>query len=518
MVKKVTYDKEAHKRLLYGSEMFAKAIGLTLGPVGKNILIKESETKAPYLTRNLTAIADAFKIADPVAQMAVDILKEGLAGRESKSVGLSGYSVVLANALFQSGARELALGRDLISLKRGLEKAASHVCLEVDTQKREVSDGGKLFRMATAFANGDVSAGKILARVFETVGPDGLVSLEKSAQGSTEYEIVEGMEVDGGFSSPYFINDPEQMRAVYEHPTIFITDKTLTTTREVMPILERHFFQSSEPLIILAEGMKEGALATLIVNNVKGDRPVVAAQIPRDEIDAFDRLEDIAAFTGARVFSFSKGDDLEKLDGSYFGSAKRVEISGSHTKIIEGHGKKTRIEERLNHLAEKKHYAKTTAETDQIASRVANLTGDCVVVKTPDDATYEKYQKAIALTKLALKDGITVGSGNAFIHMSQKIPQDLKEEELLGFQIMFEALKTPLCHVAEGLGLVGDVVVDSVKSNQWPYGLDPHDCTYGDLLKLGIVDPARIVKNSVLTATSLATMLMTVSVVITKSS
>ncbi len=514
MAKLIDFDVEARSQLKAGVDKLANAVKVTLGPKGRNVVI-DKKFGAPTVTKDGVTVAKEIELEDPVENMGAQMVKE-VASKTSDVAGDgTTTATVLAQAIFTEGLKNVTAGANPAHIKRGIEKGVAAVIEEIRKISRDVQSKTEIAQVGAISANNDRSIGDLIADAMEKVGKDGVITVEEAKSTETELDIVEGMQFDRGYLSPYFVTDPENMEAVLEEPYILIHDKKISTMKDLLPILEK-VAQMGKPLLIIAEDVEGEALATLVVNKLRGTLKVAAVKAPGFGDRRKAMLEDIAILTGGRVISEEAGFKLENAQITDLGRAKKVNIDKDNTTIVEGYGKTEDIKGRIQQI--KKQIETTTSDYDRekLQERLAKLAGGVAVLRVGAATEVEMKEKkarvedALHATRAAVEEGIVPGGGTIFLR-AQKALDNVKVEgdEAIGIGILRRALEEPIRQIAENAGVEGSIVVQKVReAKDVNFGYNAETDTYEDLMKAGVIDPTKVARVALENATSVAALLL----------
>ncbi|NLZ24738.1 chaperonin GroEL [Candidatus Dojkabacteria bacterium] len=518
MAKEVQYEEQARKALKEGIDTIADAVKTTLGPKGRNVAIAKS-FGSQVVTKDGVTVAKEIEVKDPFKNVGVEMLKEAsnrvndLAGDGTTTV------IVLAQAIAHAGFRNVAAGANPIALKRGLDRAVSIVIDELTKSSKKIKKQEEISHVATISSNNDKELGEMIAGVFEKVGKDGVITVEEAKGFDDEVEYTEGMQFDQGYVSAYFVTDTETLEAVMDNPYIFVTDKKLSSLQDIQAIAEKVLSAADRPLVIIADDIENQALATLVVNKLRGTLNVVAVKAPGFGDRKKEMLRDIAILTGAEFVSEEVGKTLDSVDINDLGSAKKVIITKEDTVIVEGGSKGSEIEKRIAEI--KAQIEQTTSDYDKekLQERLAKLSGGVAVVKVGAASEVEAKEKkarvedAINATRAAIEEGVVAGGGLAFLN-AREVLNDVKyddADEQLGLEILRGILDEPLKQIAENAGQDGAVVASKCGGST---GYNAKTDEYVDMLKEGIIDPVKVTRLALINAASVATMLITTEAVV----
>ncbi|MEI6888601.1 MAG: chaperonin GroEL [Bacteroidales bacterium] len=521
MAKDIIFNMKARESLKRGVDELSNAVKVTLGPKGRNVIIEKSYG-SPVVTKDGVTVAKEIELRDAIENVGAQMVKEVA----SKTSDLAGdgttTATVLAQSIFNTGLKNVTAGANPMDLKRGIDKAVIEVVKSLKAQTQQVGDSiEKIQQVATVSANNDTFIGKMIAEAMEKVKKEGVITIEEAKGMETTVKVVEGMQFDRGYISPYFVTDTEKMEVVYENPYILIYEKKISVMKDLLPILEKAV-QTGRPLIIIAEDMEGEALATLVVNKIRGTLKVAAIKAPGFGDRRKEMLEDIAILTGGTVISEEKGYKLEDTTLQYLGQAEKMTIDKENTTIINGQGKKADIQGRISQI--KAQIEKTTSDYDRekLQERLAKLSGGVAVIYAGAASEVEMKEKkdrfddALHATRAAIEEGIIPGGGVAFIRAIKAI-EKLKgsnEDENTGIQIIRRALEEPLRQIVENAGLEGSVIVQKVKEGKDDFGFNANTEEYENLFQAGVIDPTKVARVALENAASIASMLLTTECVI----
>lgn len=520
-VKDVKFSSDARERMLRGVDILADTVKVTLGPKGRNVVFSKS-FGAPRITKDGVTVAKEIELADPFENMGAQMVREVA----SKTNDLAGdgttTSTVLAQAIVREGVRALAGGMNAMGLKRGIDKAVIAVVENIQSRSKKVSTNAEIAQVATISANGDTAIGEMIAKAMEKVGNEGVITVEEAKSFDTELEVVEGMQFDRGYISPYFVTNSEKMLCDLENPFILIHEKKLTTLQPLLPVLES-VVQSGRPLLIIAEDVEGEVLATLVVNRLRGGLKVAAVKAPGFGDRRKAMLEDIAILTNAQVISDDLGHKLENVNISMLGTAKKVRISKDETTIVDGSGDKVNIQARCNQIRQQVEESTSDYDREKLQERLAKLSGGVAIVRVGGATEVEVKEKkdrvddALSATRAAVEEGIVAGGGSALLYSISALDtvKPENDEERVGIDIIRRALVTPARQIALNAGVDGSIVVGKlVESKDHNFGYNAQTHEYGDMIKQGIVDPTKVVRTALQDAASIAGLLITTEAMI----
>lgn len=521
MAKQIFFDIEARNKMKKGVDTLANAVKVTLGPKGRNVVI-EKKFGAPAVTKDGVSVAKEIELEDPIENMGAQMVKEVA----SKTADVAGdgttTATVLAQAIITEGLKNVAAGANPMDLKRGIEKAVEKVVAALQEQSQAVgNDNKKIEAVATISANNDPFIGKLIAEAMMKVGKDGVITVEEAKGTDTTVEVVEGMQFDRGYISPYFVTNSEKMEAELQNPYILIYDKKISAMKDILHILEK-VAQSGRPLLIIAEDLEGEALATLVVNKLRGTLKVAAVKAPGFGDRRKEMLQDIAILTKGIVISEEQGYKLENADLSYLGQATSVTIDKDNTTIVGGKGKKEDITARINQIKAQIEVTTSDYDKEKLQERLAKLSGGVAVLNIGAATEVEMKEKkdrvddALHATRAAVEEGIVPGGGTAFIRAISALDsyRSSNEDEKLGVQIVRRALEAPLRTIVENAGLEGSVIVNKVKEGKGDFGFNARTEEFENLLKAGVIDPTKVARVALENAASIAGMLLTTECVV----
>jgi len=515
MAKIIYYNEEARKKLKIGVDKLADAVKTTLGPKGRNVIL-EKGFGLPVITNDGVTIAKEIELEDKMENLGAEIVKDVASKANDAAGDGTTTATVLAQAIISEGMKNVAAGANPLAVKKGIEKGTRAVVEELGKMAKTISKRAEIAQVATISAD-DSEMGNLIAEVIDEVGKDGVVTIEESQTFGLQKEIVKGMQFDRGYISPYMVTSTDKMEAEYENPYIIITDRKISSINEIIPILEKIAKTGRKELIIIADDVDGDALATLVVNKLRGNLNTLAVKAPGFGDSKKETLQDIAIVCGAQVISEEIGMKLEEVDIKMLGSARKVISSKENTTIVEGKGKKEDIEARVSQL--KKIAENTTSDYDKekIQERIAKLSGGVAIIKVgavsevEQKARQHKADDALAATRAAIEEGVVPGGGVALLRAIKSL-DNIKvsdEDEKTGINILKKALEAPIRQIAENAGTDGAVVVQKVKEGEGAFGFNAQKMIYEDLMKEGIIDPKKVVRVALENAASAAAMLLT---------
>ena len=520
MPKEVQFSDSARNQLFAGVEKLADAVKVTMGPRGRNVLLQKA-FGAPTITKDGVSVAREIELADTLENMGAQLVKEVASKTADEAGDGTTTATVLAQSIFKEGLRNVTAGANPITLKRGMDKAAEAILANLKEAAKDVDDNKAIEQVATISANSDTAIGSMIAEAMEKVGKDGVITVEEAKGISDELDVVEGMQFDRGYLSPYFVTNTEKMVAELENPFILLYDKKISNLKEMLPILES-VNQAGRPLLIIAEDVDGEALATLVVNRLRGSLNIAAVKAPGFGDRRKAMLEDIAILTNGTVVAEEMGMKLDTAEFSVLGTAARVVIDKDNTTIVDGTGAAEMVENRVNQI--KAEIENTTSDYDRekLQERLAKLSGGVAVIKVGAATETEMKEKkdrvddALSATRAAVEEGIVIGGGAALIRAAAKVNLELEGDEAIGADIVLRAIKAPLKQIAINAGFDAGVVANEVeKSDNENLGFNAATGEYVDMFEAGIVDPAKVERVAMQNAVSVASLLLTTEATVT---
>ena len=523
MAKQLQFDEAARKALLRGVEKLSTAVKVTLGPKGRNVVL-DKKFGAPTVTNDGVTIAKEIELEEPFENMGAQLLKEVATKTNDVAGDGTTTATVLAYSMIREGLRSVAAGINPMEIKRGIGKAVEIVVDDIQDTSKEIKEKGEIAQVAAISANNDNDIGELIANAMEKVGKDGVITVEESKSMDTNLEVVEGMQFDRGFLSPYFVTNRDTQVAVFESPFVLIYDKKISNMKDLLPVLEK-IAQAGKPLLLIAEDVEGEALATLVVNNLRGTLNVCAVKAPGFGDRRKAMLEDISILTGGQVISEELGLKLENTDVSQLGTAKRVSVDKENTTIIEGAGTEKDIKDRISQI--KVQIDETTSDYDRekLQERLAKLAGGVAVINVGAATEVELKEKkhrvedALSATRAAIEEGVIPGGGVTLVQAVKALEKNdvdaLTEAEQVGYKIVKRALEEPIRQIATNAGLDGSIVVERAKHEARGSGFDAAKMVWTDLMAAGIIDPAKVTRSALQNASSIAGLLLTTEVTIT---
>ena len=521
--KDVKFGTDARNRMLKGVNILADAVKVTLGPKGRNVVLEKS-FGAPRITKDGVSVAKEIELEDKFENMGAQMVKEVASRTNDEAGDGTTTATVLAQAIVKEGLKQVAAGLNPMDLKRGIDMATATVVEQIKSMAREVADSDEVAQVGTISANGEASIGRQIADAMQKVGNDGVITVEENKGMETEVEVVEGMQFDRGYLSPYFVTNPDKMVAELEDAVILLHEKKLSSLQPMVPLLES-VIQSQKPLIIIAEDVEGEALATLVVNKLRGGLKIAAVKAPGFGDRRKAMLQDIAILTGGQVISEDLGMKLENVTMDMLGSAKKVSISKDNTVIVDGAGNKAEIEARVAQIRTQIEETSSDYDREKLQERVAKLAGGVAVIKVGAATEVEMKEKkarvedALHATRAAVEEGVVPGGGVALIRALQAI-EGLKgdnEDQTVGINLARRAMESPLRQIVTNAGEEGSVVVDKVKQGEGNFGYNAGTGEYGDMIAMGILDPAKVTRTALQAAGSIAGLMITTEAMVADS-
>ncbi len=513
--KDITFDVSARAALKRGVDQLADAVKVTLGPKGRNVVI-DKKFGAPTITKDGVTVAKEIELSDPLENLGAQMVKEVASKTNDMAGDGTTTATVLAQAIVREGLKNVTAGANPMDLKRGIDMAVASVTEGLKKISRPVGGQKEIAQVGTISANSDSEIGNLIAEAMEKVGKDGVITVEEAKGTETTLDVVEGMQFDRGYLSPYFVTDPELMEAALENPYILIYDKKVASMKDLLPILEK-VAQSGRPLLIIAEDVEGEALATLVVNKLRGTLRIAAVKAPGFGDRRKAMLEDIAVLTNGQVISEEKGFKLESATLQYLGQAKRISIDKDNTTIVEGAGASDDIKRRINEI--KAQIEKTTSDYDRekLQERLAKLSGGVAVIKIGASTEVEMKEKkarvedALHATRAAVEEGIVPGGGTAYLRAVGELAnlKPANHDQKTGIDIVRRAIEEPIRQIVENAGLEGSVVVNKIKESKDGFGYNAATEEYGDMFAMGVIDPTKVTRVALENAASVASLLIT---------
>jgi len=523
MAKEIVYSDKARNELLAGVEKLADAVRVTMGPKGRNVLLQRS-FGAPHITKDGVSVAKEIELKDPVENMGAQLVKEVASKTADEAGDGTTTATVLAHAIFKEGLKYITAGANPIAVKRGMDKAAAAIIEELKKMSKPVENKEQIAQVATISANNDRKIGELIAEAMDKVGKDGVITVEEGKSLEDELEVVEGMQFDRGYLSPYFVTNPDKMVAEYEDAYILLYDKKISNMKDLLPLLEQLVQQGgNKPLLIIAEDVEGEALATLVVNKLRGVLNVVAVKAPGFGDRRKAMLQDIAILTGGQVISEELGRTLESATLADLGQAGRVVVDKENTTIVDGKGDKAAIEARINQI--KKEIEETTSDYDRekLQERLAKLSGGVAVIKVGAATETEMKEKkdrvddALSATKAAVEEGIVIGGGAAILKAAKKAEvESVDPDEQIGIDIIKRAVKAPIKQIASNAGYEPGVVALTVEEADENTGFNAATGEYVNMYEAGIIDPTKVERIALQNAVSVSGLLLTTEAAVTE--
>ena len=514
MAKEIFFSDKARNGLFEGVTKLADAVKVTMGPRGRNVLIQKSYG-APHITKDGVSVAREIELEDTLENMGAQLVKEVASKTADEAGDGTTTATVLAHAIFKEGLRNITAGANPIEVKRGMDKASTAIIEELKKISKAVKDKKEIAQVATISANSDAVIGDLIAEAMDKVGKDGVITVEEAKGINDELEVVEGMQFDRGYISPYFVTNPEKMTCELESPIILLTDGKVTSLKDLVPLLEQ-VQQSGRPLLIIADDIEGEALSTLVLNKLKGVLNITAVKAPGFGDRKKEMLKDIAILTGATLITEELGLTLEKTTLEDLGQASRVVIDKDNTVIVDGKGDKNAVENRINEIRTQIETTSSEYDKEKLQERLAKLSGGVAVIKVGAATETEMKEKkdrvddALSATKAAVDEGIVIGGGAALIKASQAVNLDLKEDEAVGAAIILRAMFAPMKQIAKNAGFDAGVVADKIANNtDANLGFNAANGEYVDMFEAGIIDPLKVERVALQNATSVASLLLT---------
>jgi len=520
MAKNIFFDTEAREKLKRGVDALADAVKVTLGPKGRNVIL-DKKFGAPTVTKDGVTVAKEIELKEPIENMGAQLVKE-VASKTADAAGDgTTTATVLAQAIFNTGIKNVAAGANPMDLKRGIDKAVEAIVADLKKQSKKIQSSQEVAQVATISANNDHEIGKMIADAMDKVGKDGVITVEEAKGTETEVKIVEGMQFDRGYLSPYFVTNADKMEADLDSPYILIYDKKISSMKELLPVLEQ-VVQTGKPLLIIAEDLDGEALATLVVNKIRGALKIAAVKAPGFGDRRKAMLEDIAALTGGTVISEERGYKLDNTTLDFLGTAEKIIVNKDNTTIVNGAGKKEDIKARINQIKAQVESTTSDYDKEKLQERLAKLSGGVAILYVGAATEVEMKEKkdrvddALHATRAAVEEGVIPGGGVALIRASAAL-DSLKltnEDQATGVQIIKTAIEAPLRTIVFNAGLEGSVIVQKVKEGTGDYGFNARDGKYENMFAAGILDPTKVTRLALENAASIAALLLTTECVV----
>ena len=515
MAKQIIYGEEARKKIQSGIDQLANTVKVTLGPKGRNVVLGK-KYGAPLVTNDGVTIAKDVELEDAFENMGAQLIREVATKTNDVAGDGTTTATLLAQAITREGLKNVTAGANPMVMRKGINKAVETAVEAIKANSQEISGSADIARVG-AISSGDEEVGKLIAEAMEKVTSSGVITIEESKTAETYSEVVEGMQFDRGYVSPYMVTDTDKMEAVYDDAYLLITDKKISNIQEILPLLEQ-IVQSGKRLVIIAEDVEGEALTTLILNKLRGTFSVVAVKAPGYGDRRKDMLQDIAILTGGTVISDEVGLELKNATVDVLGRAKSVKVTKENTIIVDGLGEKKDIKSRTDQIRAQIEETKSSFDKEKLQERLAKLAGGVAVIRvgaaTETEMKEAKFRMEDALnaTRAAVEEGIVAGGGSAYIHAAAAVAKDLEKlegDEKTGAQIVLKALESPLYFIAENAGLAGSVVVNKVKESGKNEGFDAYNEEYVNMVEAGIIDPAKVTRSALQNASSVASTLLT---------
>jgi chaperonin GroEL len=514
----ISFDEDARRALERGMDQLANAVKITLGPKGRNVVL-EKKWGAPTITNDGVSIAKEIELDDPEEKIGAELVKEVAKKTDDVAGDGTTTATVLAQAIVKEGLRNVAAGANPMSLKRGIERATELAVEAIKNQSKEVDDKAQIANVG-AISAADPQIGETIAEAVDKVGKDGVITVEESNTFGMELDFVEGMRFDKGYISPYFVTDSERMEAVLEDPYILIANSKISAVKDLLPVLEK-VMQAGKPVLVLAEDVEGEALATLVVNKIRGTFRSASVKAPGFGDRRKAMLQDIAVLTGATVISEEVGLKLENATLDLLGTARKVIVTKDETTIVEGAGKDEDVQGRINQIKGEIEKTDSDYDREKLQERLAKLSGGVAVIKVGAATEVELKEKkhriedAVQSTKAAVEEGIVPGGGVALLNAQAALDKvDLEGDEATGASIVRRALEEPLKQIAVNAGLEGGVIVEKVRALDPGYGLNAANGEYGDMLKFGVIDPTKVTRSALQNAASIAALFLTTEAIV----
>lgn len=519
--KEINFSDNARNKLYEGVRQLADAVKVTMGPRGRNVLIQKS-FGAPSITKDGVSVAKEVELADAISNMGAQLVKE-VASKTADAAGDgTTTATVLAHGIFKEGLRNITAGANPIEVKRGMDKATAAIIEELKKSSRKVNDKKEIAQVATISANSDENIGSLIAEAMEKVGKDGVITVEEAKGINDELNVVEGMQFDRGYLSPYFVTNSDKMESVLENPFILLTDKKITSMKDILPLLEGTM-KSGKPLLIIAEDIEGEALTTLVVNKLRGVLNVAAVKAPGFGDRRKEMLKDIATLTGGTVISEEVGKTLESATIADLGQASRVVIDKDNTTIVDGKGSKDEVKARVAQIRTQIEATSSDYDREKLQERLAKLSGGVAVIKVGAASEVEMKEKkdrvddALSATKAAVEEGIVIGGGAALIRAAAKVDLKLEGDEKIGYEIIKRAISAPLKQIALNAGFDAGVVTNNVEQNKNEnFGFNAANGEYVDMFAEGIIDPLKVARIALQNAVSVSSLLLTTEATISE--
>ncbi|MDC1174728.1 chaperonin GroEL [Bacteriovoracaceae bacterium] len=521
MAKELKYSEDARSLILNGVNALANAVKVTLGPKGRNVVIQKS-FGAPHITKDGVSVAKEIELENNFENMGAQMVKE-VAQKTNEDAGDgTTTATVLAQAIYREGVKFVTAGHNPMELKKGIDFAVNNVVAKLSEISKKVQSNEEISQVGTISANNDSEIGSLIAEAMEKVGNNGVITIEESKTAETNLDVVEGMQFDRGYLSPYFVTNTEKMEVAFDNANILITDKKISSMKELLPILEKAV-QTSKPLLIIAEDVEGEALTTLVVNKLRGTLNVAAVKAPGFGDRRKEMLKDIATLTGGTVISEELGMSLETAELEHLGSAKKLSVDKENTTIVDGAGEKAAVEDRVSLIKSQIEGTSSDYDKEKLQERLAKLAGGVAVIyvgaptETEMKEKKDRVEDALNATRAAVEEGIVVGGGCALLHAATALEgvKAANEQQEFGVRIIRRALEEPLRQISINAGLEGSVVVNEVRTNGKPtFGYNAREDKYEDLVSAGIIDPTKVTRSALQNAASVASLMLTTETMI----
>jgi chaperonin GroEL len=520
MAKEIKFSDDARNRLYDGIKQLTDAVKVTMGPRGRNVLIQKS-FGAPNITKDGVSVAREIELSDAIENMGAELVKEVASNTAEDAGDGTTTATVLANAIFKEGLRNITAGANPIEVKRGMDKASIAIIEELKSSSKEVKDKKEIEQVATISANSDEKVGQLIAEAMERVGKDGVITVEEAKGIDDELDVVEGMQFDRGYVSPYFVTNSEKMLTELESPYILVTDKKISTLKDLLPVLES-VQKSGRQLLIIAEDIEGEALTTLVLNKLRGILNISAVKAPGFGDRRKAMLEDIAILTGAQVITDELGKALETTTIDDLGVAGSIIIDKDNTTIVNGSGEASLIEARIESIKKQIEDTSSDYDKEKLQERLAKLSGGVALIKVGAATETEMKEKkdrvddALSATKAAVEEGVVIGGGSALIRAGENVKLDLCGDELIGYEIVLRAIEAPIKQISENAGYDAGVVVNEVKNkDDKNFGFNAATGEYVDMFEAGIIDPLKVERVALQNAISVSSLLLTTEATVT---
>ncbi|MFH1645758.1 MAG: chaperonin GroEL, partial [Candidatus Omnitrophota bacterium] len=520
MAKQILYSDEARRKIQDGLDKLANAVKVTLGPKGRNVVL-DKKLGSPTITKDGVTVAKEIELEDPYENMGAELVKE-VASKTSDNAGDgTTTATILAQAIYREGLKNVTAGANPMALKRGIEKAVDAIVAHLQSVSKDVKGHTEISQVATISANGDQTIGKLIADAMDKVGKDGVITVDEAKSMATSLDVVEGMQFDQGYLSPYFATDADRMEAVLDDPYILIHEKKISVMKDLLPLLEK-IARTGKPLLIISEDMEGEALATLVVNKLRGTLNCVAVKAPGYGDRRKAMLEDIAILTKGKAITEDLGIKLENVELEDLGKAKKVTIDKENTTIVDGAGKQADINGKINQIKRQIEESDSDYDREKLEERLAKLSGGVAVINVGAATETEMKEKkarvedALHATRAAREEGIVAGGGVALLRAIDKLATvKAKGDEKIGVDIIKRALEEPIRQIAANAGEESSVVVQTVKTEKGSFGFDANNAKYVDMIEAGIIDPTKVTRTALQNAASIAGLLLTTEALIT---